>query len=61
MNNKVIKEDGGIIGLTENKISLERWLLGAPEINLHLFQFEKCYGYRRVFDVVMHSNKMTGP
>ena len=26
MNNKVIKGDGGIIGLTENKSALERWL-----------------------------------
>ena len=45
MNNKVIKGDGGIIGLTENKSTLERWLVFAPEINLHLLQFEKCYGY----------------
>ena len=45
MNNKVIKGDGGIIGLTENKSTLEHWLVCAPEINLHLLQFEKCYGY----------------
>ena len=45
MNNKVIKGDGGIIGLTENKSALERWLVCASEINLHLLQFEKCYGY----------------
>ena len=45
MNNKVIKGDGGIIGLAENKSALERWLVCAPEINLHLLQFEKCYGY----------------
>ena len=45
INNKVIKGDGGIIGLTKNKSTLERWLVCAPEINLHLLQFEKCYGY----------------
>ena len=27
MNNKVIKGDGGIIGLAENKSTLERWLV----------------------------------
>ena len=36
MNNKVIKGDGGIIGLTENKSALKRWLICAPETNLHL-------------------------
>ena len=45
INNKVIKGDGGIIGLTENKSALEGWLVCAPENNLHLLQFEKCYGY----------------
>ena len=45
MNNKVIKGDGGIIGLTKNKSALEHWLVCAPEINLQLLQFEKCYGY----------------
>ena len=48
MNNKVIKGDGGIIGLTENKSALEHWLVCAPEINLHLLQFEKCYGYSSI-------------
>ena len=33
MNNKWIKGDGGIIGLTENKVALERWLDCSPEIN----------------------------
>ena len=41
MSNKVIKGDGGIIGLTENKSALEHWVVCAPEINLHLLQFEK--------------------
>ena len=46
MNNKV---DSGIIGLTENKSALERWLLVcAPEINLHLLQSKKCYGYSSI-------------
>ena len=48
MNNKVIKGDGGFIGLTENKSTLERWLVCAPEINLHHLQFEKCYGYSSI-------------
>ena len=34
INKKVIKGDGGIIGLTEKKSALERWLVCAPEINL---------------------------
>ena len=42
MNKKVVKGDGGIIGLTENKSALERWLVCAHEISLHLLQFEKC-------------------
>ena len=48
MNNKVIKGHGGIIGLTENKGTLEHWLVCAPEINLHLLQFEKCYRYSSI-------------
>ena len=41
MNKKVVKGDGGIIGLTENKSALEQWLICPSEINLHLLQFEK--------------------
>ena len=48
MNNKEIKGDGGIIGLTENKSALEHWLICTPEINLHLLQSEKCYGYSSI-------------
>ena len=48
INKKVIKGDGGIIGFTENKSALERWFVCAPEINLHLLQFEKCYGYSSI-------------
>ena len=48
MNNKVIKGDGGIIGLTESKSALECWLVCPPEINLLFLQFEKCYGYSSI-------------
>ena len=48
INKKVIKGDGRIISLTENKSTLEHWLVCAPEINLHLLQFEKFYGYRSI-------------
>ena len=32
-NNKCIKEDGGVIGLTENPEALLRWMVGGPEVS----------------------------
>ena len=30
--NSVVKGKGGVIGLTENPVSLQRWLLCGPEL-----------------------------
>ena len=34
-----------LLASQRTKNALERWLVCAPEINLHLLQFEKCYSY----------------
>ena len=39
-NNKIIKGDGGAIGLTENPQALRRWMIGGPEIANLVKQFE---------------------
>lgn len=31
-NNKLVKKDGGAIGLTENTAELTRWIICGPEI-----------------------------
>ena len=38
--NAVVKGKGGIIGLTENPLALERWLLCGPELARCIFEFE---------------------
>ena len=37
-NNKVIKENGGTIGLTEHPSALRRWMVAGPEITRILEQ-----------------------
>lgn len=39
-NNKLIKDDGGAIGLTENPSQLLRWMLCGPEIARVINEFE---------------------
>lgn len=39
-NNKIVKCDGGAIGLTENPNALRRWMLGGPELARVLNEFE---------------------
>ena len=43
-NNKIIKEDCGAIGLTEDPSALRRWVVTSPEISQILEQFEDSYG-----------------
>ena len=43
-NNKVIKEDGGAIGLTEHPSALRRLMVADPEISRILGQLEDNYG-----------------
>jgi len=38
-NNKWLKGDGGIIGLTENAASLNKWMLAGPEIARCISEF----------------------
>ena len=33
-NNAVIKDDGGVIGLTEDPTKLQRWMIAGPEVTL---------------------------
>lgn len=39
-NNAVLKGSGGIIGLTENKEALKRWMTAGPELSRILQEFE---------------------
>ena len=39
-NNKVIKGDGGAVGLTEDSSALRRWMVSGPEISRFIEQFE---------------------
>ena len=43
-NNKWLKGDGGIIGLTENAPSLNRWMLAGPELVRVVKEFETSRG-----------------
>jgi len=31
-NNEMVKEDGGVVGLTQNQAALCRWMVGGPQI-----------------------------
>ena len=44
MQNKIVKGDGGIIGVTDNQEFLDRWLICAPEVTrlLHEFEYSLC-------------------
>ena len=43
-NNKIIKGDGGAIGLTEDPSALRRWMVAGPEISRILEEFDHSYG-----------------
>jgi len=40
-NNDLVKGDGGIIGLTENDQSLQKWMVAGPEISRLVQEFEE--------------------
>uniref|UniRef100_K1R491 Uncharacterized protein n=1 Tax=Magallana gigas TaxID=29159 RepID=K1R491_MAGGI len=39
-NNKLVKGDGGAIGLTENMAQLQRWMVSGPEVARVINEFE---------------------
>ena len=39
-NNKLVKGDGGAIGLTENTKQLQRWMISGPEMARSINEFE---------------------
>ena len=39
-NNKIVKGDGGAIGLTENSTQLLRWMVSGPEMSRIIKDFE---------------------
>ena len=39
--NKLIKEDGGVIGLTGNEHALRRWMAARPEVSRMVSEFER--------------------
>ena len=39
-NNKLVKGDGGAIGLTENSSQLLRWMVSGPEVSRLVNEFE---------------------
>ena len=38
--NKLVKGEGGAVGLTEDPQALERWLVAGPEISWLILEFE---------------------
>ncbi|KAE8737192.1 hypothetical protein FOCC_FOCC017347, partial [Frankliniella occidentalis] len=40
-NNRIVKEEGGAIGLTQNPTALRRWMLAGPEITNLLQEFRE--------------------
>ena len=44
--NTVVKGKGGVIGLTENPVSLQRWLLCGPELARCISEFESDVNYK---------------
>jgi len=41
--NRLIKGDGGAVGLTENFQALERWMVAGPELLRVVLEFESSY------------------
>lgn len=41
-NNTLVKGDGGVIGLTQDDASLQRWMVAGPEITRMVHEFENC-------------------
>ena len=39
-NNKRVKGDGGVVGLTENGAQLQRWMVAGPEVSRVVNEFE---------------------
>ena len=42
-NNKIVKGDGGAIGLTESSSQLLRWMVGGPEISQIIKRYLKSW------------------
>lgn len=38
----VVKESGGVIGLTNNPGALRRWMVASPEVARIVTEFEEC-------------------
>ena len=41
--NKLVKGEGGAVGLTENPHALERWMVAGPEISRLIQEFESSF------------------
>ena len=41
--NKLVKGDGGAVGLTEDPQALERWMVAGPEISRLIHEFENSF------------------
>eukprot|EP00794_Sanderia_malayensis_P014494 gene14494-16001_t len=53
-NNKLIKGDGGIIGITDNEKALERWLISGPHVAGLLSDFEESASYTKSSESKKH-------
>ena len=62
-NNDAVKGDGGAVGLTENPVALQRWMVSCPELfrNLqHLVMPEKTPTYDTMNKTNTHRNDIWG-
>jgi hypothetical protein len=56
-NNKVVKGSGGIVGLTEDPASLQKWLLAGPEISRLVQGFEDTFLEESNEDSLFHHSE----
>ena len=60
-NNKVVKEAGGIVGLTENPSALIRWMTAGPEISRIIeFEDQTCMDYHDDDIELLHHQEALG-
>ena len=59
-NNKIIKGDGGAVGLTENPSALRRWMVAGPEVARVILEYEELLHGRDSVSSYLHHDETAG-
>ncbi len=59
-NNAVVKNDGGVIGLTESPAALQRWMVSGPEMAGFINDFETSVNHSQVTTDTRHHEQRPG-